>query len=72
MPHELLEHLDKAVLSVAHPVWLWAGLALWMPLVAWLFYRQRRSLGTAPRSVGIALVAVRALILLLLVIVLAS
>jgi hypothetical protein len=72
LPDEFAGHLGEVAFAFRHPRVFWAGLALLVPLAAYIYLRQRRNLPSVPTAVRVTLTATRVLILLLLVVVLAS
>ncbi len=69
---EFLQHLDEVQLSVQHPLVLWIGLALLVPVGWFIFRRQQLNLASSPLPVRIILSLTRILVLALLVIVLSG
>ncbi|MBY0231726.1 MAG: hypothetical protein K2W96_20765 [Gemmataceae bacterium] len=69
---EFIRHLGEVSLDVQNPRALWIGLALLVPVAAFVWLRQKRNLPTVPAGLRFTLTATRVLILALLVLVLAS
>jgi hypothetical protein len=69
---QLVSNLSDAHVGFQHPVLLGVGLALALPVAAFVYLRQRHNLGAAPGLLRWTLTATRVLIFLLLVGVLGS
>ena len=69
---EFLEHIDQASLSFQHPLAIWFGLVLLVPIGVFIYWWQRRNLVTAPPLLRATLSLTRILILAMLILVLAS
>ncbi len=69
---EFATHLDDVTLTFQSPYLLGWGLALLVPVAAFIYLRQKRNLPTVPSTMRLTLSATRILILLLLVFVLGS
>src|SRR5947209_3482175 len=69
---EITGHLDEVALAFRHPLLLGAGLAVLVPVSAFIYLRQKRNLPSVPTGLRITLTLTRVLILALLVLVLGS
>jgi hypothetical protein len=69
---EFVSHLGDVHLGIQHPLLLWAGLALAVPVAVFVYLRQKHNLASLPAVLRWTLTATRVLIYLLLVMVLGS
>ncbi|HKI30467.1 MAG TPA: hypothetical protein VKA46_01150 [Gemmataceae bacterium] len=69
---EFVDHLGDTAVAVQHPLLLIVGLALLVPVGAFIYLRQRRNLPSVPFGLRLALTTTRVVVLALLVLVLAG